>query len=141
MVPASSEEMLPILTHQHIAVVTTSFPYIGLPNKAAKQAEALMGLTGGRTWVDCATRPTLPDLVFDFGSGRQVRLTARDYLLEVWDEIYEETKCVSTFSSVDQPADYGAVLLGTPFLNGLYSVFDADRESLAFANRNRSGKS
>ena len=46
-----------------------------------------------------------------------------------------------TFSSVDQPADYGAILLGTSFLNGLYSVFDADRKSLSFANRSRSGKS
>lgn len=126
-----------ILVEQHIAVVTTSYPYIGLPEKAAKKANQLIGLRDGGTWVDCSTRSSLPDLVIAFGAEKekQIKLTARDYLLEVYDDIYGRFKCVSTFFSLGDAGDSGIILLGSPFLNGLYSVFDADRKSISFGNR------
>ncbi|KAF2823292.1 acid protease [Ophiobolus disseminans] len=127
------EELLPVLEDfRHIAVISTSYPYIGLPLKAVCKAEALMGLADRHTWVDCATRSSLPDLVFDFGPRKRITLTPTDYLLEVWDEIYKKRKCVSTFDSMDGD---GAILLGSPFLNGLISVFDAGRESVWFGKR------
>jgi hypothetical protein len=128
----SSSEPLVILQAPHIAIVTTSYPYIGLPSAAAKRARELIGLSDGATWLDCASRSSLPDLVFDFGTGKQLRLTARDYLLEVWDDICRKTKCVDAFNDV---GDGGGVLLGYPFLTGLVSVWDAGRGSMGFAKR------
>jgi hypothetical protein len=74
--------------------------------------------------------------VFDFGGeGKTIRLTATDYLLEVWDSIYEKTKRVSTFQSLSDFGEDGAILLGAPFLNGLHSVFDGDGKSISFGKR------
>lgn len=135
MTNGSSDTVLPILTDQHIAVVTTTFWYIGLPREAAEKANQFIGLDNGRTWVDCSTRSSLPDLVIAFGAGKQIRLTAKDYLLEVYDVIFRRLKCVSTFVSLGEHAESGMILLGSPFLTGLYSVFDADRKSISFGNR------
>lgn len=135
MTAALSESILPILPEQHIAVVTSSFPYIGLPKEAANKANELIGPTDGGTWLDCSTRSNLPDLVIVFGAGKQIKLTARDYILKIYDDIYEKLKCVSTFASLDEVGDSGMILLGSPFLTGLYSVFDADRKSISFGNQ------
>ena len=133
MMSSSSDEFLPILAgEQQIAIVTASVPYIGLSPEAARIANKLIGLPDGGTWVDCNTRSSLPDLVFTFGAGKQVRLTARDYLLEVYDVVFQRQKCVTTFGSL---GDDGMILLGSPFLTGLYSVFDADRKSISFGNK------
>lgn len=113
---SEKEETLPVLSDQpHIAVITTSYPYIGLPLKAARRADALIGLVEGHTWVECSMRPSLPDMLFDFGSGRRVVLTVKDYLLEVCDEIYGKKKCMSTFASLDTADGYGAISLESPF--------------------------
>lgn len=134
MIPASSSAT-PILSDEQIAIVTTSYPYIGLPLHAVRTAHALMGHADGRTWAECHTRVDLPDLIIDFRPGMQVRLTPEDYFLEVWDAIFRKTKCVSAYASLDDSAGYGAIILGSPFLTGLYSVFDADRSSISFGKR------
>ncbi|KAF2178964.1 acid protease [Zopfia rhizophila CBS 207.26] len=135
MTPASSKKFLPILAKQHIAVVTSSYPYIGLPEEAAKKANQFIGLNNGGTWVNCNTRSSLPDIVIAFSAEKRIKLTARDYLLEVYDDIYGRLKCVSTFVSLGDSGNSGIILLGSPFLNGLYSVFDADRKSISFGNQ------
>jgi saccharopepsin len=135
MTSTTSDKTLPILAEQQIAVVTSSYPYIGLPEEAAKKANQFIGLTGDYTWVGCNTRSTLPDLVLIFGAESRIKLTAEDYLLEVYDDIYERRKCVSTFVSLGDSEECRMILLGSPFLNGLYSVFDADRKSISFAHR------
>jgi saccharopepsin len=135
MNPESSQNTLPILEEQHIAVITSSYPYIGLLKNTAKKANELIGLTDGGTWIDCGARSSLPDLVIAFGAQKQITLTAADYMLEVYDEIYGRLKCVSTFASLGDSGESGMILLGSPFLAGLYSVFDADRKSILFGNQ------
>ncbi|KAH7080948.1 aspartic peptidase domain-containing protein [Paraphoma chrysanthemicola] len=128
-------EMVTLLDDQKIAVITSSYPYIGLPREATAKANQLLGLAGRATWVDCNTRSKLPDLVFTFRPGINITLIARDYLLEVYDDIFERRKCVTTFLNLGTTGDDGIILLGTPFLTGLHSVFDADRRSISFGNR------
>lgn len=135
MTSTTSNNTLPIPEEQQIAVVTSSYSYIGLPEEAAKKVNQFIGLTGGHTWVNCSTHQTLPDLVFNFGTESRIKLTAEDYLCEVYDDIYKTRKCVSTFVSLGDSGESGMILVGSPFLNGLYSVFDADRKSISFGHR------
>ncbi|KAF2023365.1 hypothetical protein EK21DRAFT_81118, partial [Setomelanomma holmii] len=85
--------------------------------------------------VDCDTRSALPDLVFTFGHGLNITLTGKDYLLDVYDDIIERRKCVPTILDLGTTGNDGIILLGTPFLTGLHSVFDADRKNISFGNR------
>lgn len=131
----SSTDLTTILEDSQIAIVTTSYPYIGLPRSTFRRAQDAIGLYNEATWLDCSARSKLPALVFEFGGAQTLRLGPRDYLLEVWDDMYESAKCVSTFVSLAEHGDDGARLLGSPFLTGLHTVFDAGRKSIAFANR------
>jgi hypothetical protein len=67
---SSSAEPLAILDASHIAILTTTYPYIGIPRRTYHIANTLV-FPNGSTWLDCATRASLPDLVFDFGVGNR----------------------------------------------------------------------
>ncbi|KAH7130029.1 aspartic peptidase domain-containing protein [Dendryphion nanum] len=135
MMSLISGELISVLVEPHIAIIASALPYIALPEKAAKKVDELIGLTNGGTWVNCTTRSSLPEFMLTFDAGKWIRLTAWDYLLEVFDDIDGKLKCVSTFVSLGDSGNSGAILIGSPFLSGLYSVFDADRKSISFANR------
>ncbi|KAH7066699.1 hypothetical protein BKA63DRAFT_571108 [Paraphoma chrysanthemicola] len=46
---SDASEMVTLLDNQMIAVITTSYPYIGLPREATAKANQLLGLTGRGT--------------------------------------------------------------------------------------------
>ncbi|KAF2177127.1 acid protease [Zopfia rhizophila CBS 207.26] len=126
----------PILTEEHTAIISSSHPYISLPGEAARRANEYIGLEEIMDWVDCEDRSSLPDLMFTFGSkGESITLTPWDYLIEVYDDLYEQLKCVSAFEDLEGYGEQGFIILGAPFLNGVYSVWDANRQSISFRNR------
>jgi hypothetical protein len=136
MASNSSGASIPVLEIPQIAVVASSFPWIGLPDKVAEKIHESIGINQVFDWIDCNKRPLLPNWTVAFGpDGQTITLTPWDYLIEVYDKVYKQLKCVSGFYNLSQFGDKGFILLGAPFLNGLHSVFDADRRSISFANR------
>ncbi|KAH8723928.1 aspartic peptidase domain-containing protein [Phaeosphaeriaceae sp. PMI808] len=132
------EAYFPVLKKPKIAVIASAFPWVGLPNDAVEMINAAIGV-GVRTnfaWVDCNKRPRLPNWTIEFGpDGQTITLTPWDYLIETYDKVFEQLKCVSAFYSLSEYGEKEFVILGSVFLNGLYSVFDADRKSISFASR------
>ncbi|KAJ4375393.1 aspartic proteinase precursor [Neocucurbitaria cava] len=132
----SSNGSIPVLKMPQIAVVASSFPWIGLPNKVAEKIHKAIGIRHVFDWIECDTRAHLPDWTITFGpDGQTITLTPWDYLIETYDKVYKQLKCVSGFWGLQEYGDKGFIILGAPFLNGLHSVFDADRKSISFANR------
>jgi hypothetical protein len=126
----------PILRSPVIAVISSSYPYISLPNDAVAEAHRQIGLSKEFDWVDCDLRPSLPNLTITFGpSNNSITLTPWDYLIDVLDKQYGQWRCVSSFVGLRDAGNDGFIMLGSPFLNGLYSVFDAANETISFANR------
>jgi saccharopepsin len=128
----------PIITSEHTAIISSSHPYISLPEDAAAVANHAIGLEELYDWVDCDTRQNLPNMAFALGpESSTITLTPWDYLIEVYDDLFDELKCVSPFQSEEEKGEMGFIILGAPFLNGVWSVWDADRETISFANRPR----
>ncbi|KAF2180780.1 acid protease [Zopfia rhizophila CBS 207.26] len=87
-------------------------------------------------WIDCEERQNLPNWTIVFGPDEQaITLTPWDYLIEMHDKLYKQLKCVSGFYNLSRYGDKGFIILGATFLNGLNSVFDADRKSISFGKR------
>lgn len=132
----SSGVQYPVSFNASVAVISSSYPYIALPIPDTERANQYIGLKEAYDWVECDTRANLPNFTVTFGPHRrEVTLSPWDYLIEVYDDLYEQLKCVSAFASYDDVMDKGFILLGAAFLNGLYTVFDADRESISFGQR------
>ncbi|KAF2747416.1 acid protease [Sporormia fimetaria CBS 119925] len=117
----------PVLNKNYTALVSTTFPYTMLPWKVVDAIDRLLGIpeeSRGTPWFDCEDRDRMPDITFEFGpDGKTITLTPWDYLLE------NPKGCWLMFSGVDREVtDAGFVMLGVPFLHGLYSVWDAERE-------------
>jgi hypothetical protein len=125
-----------LLSSPVIAVVSSSWPYITLPKDAVAEANRQLGLSKEFDWVDCSLRPDLPNLTIAFGpSNSSITLTPWDYLIEFMDLDYWRWRCVSSFVALPNAGDYEFIILGNPFLTGLYSVFDAANETISFVNR------
>ncbi|KAF2183623.1 acid protease [Zopfia rhizophila CBS 207.26] len=136
MASNSSEASIPVLEIPQIAVISSSFPWIGVPDKVAERIHKAIGINYVFDWIDCDTRPHLPNWTIAFGpDGQIITLTPWDYLIEVYDKAYKQLKCVSGFFNLSEYGDKGFIILGAPFLNGLHSVFDANRKSISFGNR------
>ncbi|CAO2648279.1 Nn.00g075460.m01.CDS01 [Neocucurbitaria sp. VM-36] len=136
MASNGSEVVIPVLEIPQIAVISSSFPWIGLPDKVAERIHEAIGINHVFDWIDCNRRPQLPNWTIAFGpNGETITLTPWDYLIEVYDKVYKQMKCVSGFFNLSEYGDKGFIILGAPFLNGLYSVFDADRKSISFRYR------
>jgi saccharopepsin len=127
---------IPIMSSEHTAIVSSSYPYIALSKEAAAAANHAIGLEKLYDWVECETRMDLPNITFILGPERLgITLTPWDYLIEVYDDLYGLLKCVSSFQSMEWRGEMGFIILGAPFLNGLWSVWDAERETISFAYR------
>ncbi|KAF2113634.1 aspartic peptidase domain-containing protein [Lophiotrema nucula] len=132
-----SENSTAVLDAPQIAIVSSSFPWIGLPDDAAEKIHKAIGLKHAFDWLDCEKRADLPNWTVTFGSdpALEITLTPWDYLIEMYDQYHQQLKCVSPFYNLSEYGDKGFVILGASFLNGLYTVFDADRKSISFKNR------
>lgn len=136
MTPNNSNTTIPVLDIPQTAVISSSFPWIGLPDEAAEKIHEAIGLKMVFDWIDCDKRSELPNWTLQFGSdGQTITLTPWDYLIEVYDKLYEVLKCVSPFYNLSEFGDKGFIILGAAFMNGLHTVFDADRKSISFAKR------
>ncbi|KAF2187663.1 acid protease [Zopfia rhizophila CBS 207.26] len=127
---------IPIMTSEHTAIISSSYPYISLPHDLAAAANHAIGLEELYDWVDCETRLNLPNMTFALGpDGLSITLTPWDYLIEVYDDFFGVLKCVSPFQSLESKGEMGFIMLGAAFLNGVWSVWNAKRGSISFANR------
>lgn len=131
-----SNASTPVLEEPQIAVVSSSFPWIGLPDETTKKIHKAIGIRQGFDWINCDERSKLPDWTTAFGpDGRTITLTPWDYLIEMEDKYHKQIKCVSAFYPLEDFGGKGFIILGALYLNGLNSVFDADRWSISFGNR------
>ncbi|KAH7378208.1 aspartic peptidase domain-containing protein [Pyrenochaeta sp. MPI-SDFR-AT-0127] len=134
--PNGSKNATAVLKTPQIAVISSSFPWIGIPSDVTKKIHKVIGMKYTFDWIECDKRRELPNWTIVFGPhGQSITLSPWDYLIEVYDKVFKQLKCVSAFFPLGEYGDEGFIILGQPFLNGLYSVFDADRKSISFANR------
>lgn len=125
-----------VLASNYTAVLSTSYPWIVFPWDDAKAIWSQLGFEGGS--VPCDARSRLPNITFVFGpDGQEVTLTSWDYVLEVYNDMLSRLECLIIIGGMEKNESNGFVLLGSPFLNGLYSVWDAGRKTVSFANRPR----
>ncbi|KAK8135047.1 hypothetical protein PG984_007059 [Apiospora sp. TS-2023a] len=118
-----------------IAVFTTE-PIIAIPDTAfvRKIYRSIPAWAWKERWqrlLDCAALDHLPDLVFELGGGQTFAVTARQYAYPVRRQ--GEVLChIGLHSTAFYKGCYygsaprGAMVLGTPFLNAYYSVYDLD---------------
>ncbi|KAK8078519.1 hypothetical protein PG996_004689 [Apiospora saccharicola] len=124
-----------------IAVFTTE-PIIAIPDTAfvRKIYRSIPAWAWKERWqrlLDCAALDHLPDLVFELGGGQTFAVTARQYAYPVRRQ--GEVLChLGLHSTAFYKGCYygsaprGAVVLGTPFLNAYYSVYDLDKMEVRF---------
>jgi saccharopepsin len=118
---------LTLTTPSYLAVLDTAEPWLILPSDLARNMSHAIGAQPGPYWftnVPCSTRAELPILTIGLG-GYNFSLSAWDYTHEV-DFEHVGLMCITTFWPAD---DFGfeeteTVLLGSPFLKGVYGVFD-----------------
>ncbi|KAH7371745.1 aspartic peptidase domain-containing protein [Pyrenochaeta sp. MPI-SDFR-AT-0127] len=111
------------------AVFTNSFDYISLPGTLLTEIQTdlhpNLGMDDQLADLDCSIRDNLPNIVFSFGKNAVIVLTPWDYLTEVRD-IEKGVRCVLPFAYLQQ-ADDEWVVLGSAFMEGVYSVFDLEK--------------
>ena len=124
---------LNISLNGYTAIISNSVDYISLPWSIMKQFIQHLGLDE-RDDLDCAWHTELPNLTVSFGDHGVVVLTPRQYLSQV-EDWNKGTRCVLPFSSMyfndgeEHETDW--IILGTPFLQSLYSIFDIDNEMIS----------
>ena len=136
MTSNNSETSIAVLESPRVAVISSSFPWIGVPHETAKKIQKAIGISRIFRGTKCDERSNLPNWTIEFGpDGQTITLTPWDYLLEAFDPNHGQQRCMSAFFPPDLFEGEGFIIFGAPFLNGLDSVFDADRKSILFANR------
>lgn len=113
------------------AIVDTGTSLIACPSYIAEYLNMIIGAQAsgsGLFLVDCASRSTLPNIVFTM-SGHQFSLSPMEYTLEF------SGTCVSVFSAMDLPSDnhIPVWILGDAFLRKYYSVYDAKKKRVGLA--------
>jgi hypothetical protein len=130
-----SNTTIPVLATTQIAIISSSFPWIGLPSGVANMFHHVIGIKYTFHWFECDKRRELPNWTLVFGPyGQAITLTPWGYLINVYDTVFKQRKCMSAFFPLARYGNDGFIILGQPFSNGLYSVFDTDRKSILFAN-------
>ncbi|KAF2656755.1 acid protease [Lophiostoma macrostomum CBS 122681] len=87
--------------------------------------------------IPCDRRPYLPELTFTIG-GRNFTIDAYDYTFEYPVGFGYAPICLLWVIEDDEMGGEGMqVMLGTPFLKGLYTTFDMDNEEIGFAELKR----
>jgi hypothetical protein len=80
--------------------------------------------------IPCDTRPYLPELTFTIG-GRNFTIDAFDYTFEYPVGFGYAPMCMLWFEKDDEMGGEGKqVMLGTPFLKGVYTTFDMDNKEI-----------
>ncbi|KAL9114347.1 MAG: hypothetical protein Q9227_001769 [Pyrenula ochraceoflavens] len=123
------------------AVLDSSSPYLILPDEIAANLSLAIGAQPGPYWfqnIPCSNRVFLPTLTVGLG-GYNFTIDAFDYTLEVLLDKQIGSICLTTFWSRGQfwGDSPDAMLLGAPFMRGVYSVFDMERREIGLAKLER----
>jgi hypothetical protein len=117
------------------AVFTNSYNYISLPGTLLTEVQTNLhpnlGMDDLLADLDCSMRDELPNIVFSFGKDAVIVLTPWDYLTEIRD-IGKGMRCVLPFAYLQQ-ADDEWVVLGSAFMQGVYSAFDLENGEVSLA--------
>jgi saccharopepsin len=121
------------LSIHHIALLNPASPWLILPSNFAKTLTDAIGAQPGPYWyhnVPCARRGELPALTFTLG-GYNFSISAFDYTHEV-DLQGAGLICITTFAAASEflVDDTDVIVLGSPFLKGVYGVFDMERREV-----------
>jgi hypothetical protein len=106
----------------HIAVFETDFPYIAIPRGILIELNKYLGIDASGM-VDCKHRSKLPNLMVALRYG-EFPLTQMEYIIDIG-----EGRCMSAF--VEKQGDDKLVVLGSAFLRGFYTIFDADDRTVS----------
>jgi hypothetical protein len=106
----------------HIAVFETDFPYIALPRGILIELNKYLGINASGI-VDCKHRSKLPNLMVGLRHA-EFPLTHMEYIIDIG-----EGRCMSAF--VEKQGDEKLVMLGSAFLRGFYTIFDADDRTVS----------
>lgn len=79
-------------------------------------------------WVMCDKIPEMPPVTFTF-SGKTYTLSASDYTTQ----IPGKSACLTVFAFADDVSN-DKWILGNAFISQFYTIFDADRQTIAFAD-------
>lgn len=113
-----------------IGIIDTGTSVIVGPTHVVENMTAGFG-PGKEKQVDCATLPSLPNLIFTFGSDQYV-LKPDDYILKVTEGT--KTVCVVGIMGLDLPPALGeAFIIGDSFIKTYYTHFDVAGERVGFA--------
>ncbi|KAI9769218.1 MAG: Vacuolar protease A [Geoglossum simile] len=125
----------PLSTH-YIALLDAANPWLILPSDFAGLLIEAIGAERGPYWyhnVPCSRRGELPALTFTLG-GRNFSISAFDYIHEV-DLKESGLICITTFWPASEflVDDSDIIVLGSPFLKGMYGVFDMEKREIGLA--------
>lgn len=119
-----------------VAVLDTGWPFIYLPNEFLHNVTEAVGAKLARGFfysIPCERRQELPTMTFTLG-GQNFSISAFDYTLEIdapWLQPEPGRICVLGMVEADRfPYPQNTLILSSPFLRGLYSVFDAGKKEV-----------
>jgi saccharopepsin len=113
------------------AIFDSGTSVIALPSSLADMFHRAIGARRGpphqRHVIECDTQDALPDLIISL-VGSNFTLSSTDYIRRADD------KCTSLIAGIDFPPPLGPIaLLGTPFLEKYYSVYDLAKDTVGLA--------
>ncbi|CZR60051.1 uncharacterized protein PAC_09946 [Phialocephala subalpina] len=111
-----------------LAIFQTTLPFIGLPLSLSNHLNALIESEhwGSFSFVDCAKRPTLPNVTIVL-AGRSFILTPYDYTIE--QDESGRISCMSAFFPTTLDGT-GVIELGSAFIKPWITVWDWERRNI-----------
>ncbi|KAI9770478.1 MAG: Vacuolar protease A [Geoglossum umbratile] len=123
------------LSENHVALIDSAIPWLILPSALSRVLTAAIGAERGPYWfsnIPCSRRGELPSLTFSLGpDGRNFSISAFDYTHQI-DLPGAGLTCITTFGPANDfyGEDVDLMLLGSPFLKGIYGVFDMGKQEV-----------
>lgn len=118
-------------------IADTGTSMIAGPIAEIKRLNTLIGAVpfmSGEYYVDCSKIDTMPDVSFVIG-GKSFSLTAKEYVLQMFNGNSKKSACISGFVGLEIPPPAGPLwILGDIFIGRYYTVFDFGNDRVGFAD-------